>query len=229
MASRCIIIDDEQPARRLLEDFVGRLPSLELVGSFKNPLEAMEVINGEGVDILFLDIQMPEITGVSFLKTLENAPQVIFTTAYSDYAIEGFELNVTDYLLKPFSFERFASATNKAIANLTAATPAASKTLTIHADHRVYKVHIDDILYVEGLREYVSYFLQQGKRIIALQSLKAIVDTLPPSQFTRTHRSYIINNAFVDYIEGSSVVIRDKRIPIGRSYKDEVKKALIDN
>ncbi len=229
MACRCLVIDDEQPARRLLEDFIGRMPSLELVGSYKNPMDAMEIINGPGVEIIFLDIQMPQITGVSFLKTLKDPPQVIFTTAYTDYALEGYELNVTDYLLKPFSFERFASATNKAIANLTHSAPPQSKTLTIQADHRIYKVQIDDILYVEGLREYVSYFLQQGKRIIALQSLKAIVDSLPPTQFTRTHRSYIVNNSFVDYIEGSSVVIGDKRIPIGRSYKDEVKKALIDS
>ncbi|MEM9327953.1 MAG: LytTR family DNA-binding domain-containing protein [Bacteroidota bacterium] len=227
MGYPCIIIDDEQPARRLLEDFVGRIPSLELLGSFKNPLEAMDCISQQGPQILFLDIQMPQMTGVSFLKTLQNPPQVIFTTAYADYALQGYELNVTDYLLKPLSFERFMEAVNKAQKNLSS-QDVKPKTLTIHADHRVYKVQLKEILYIEGMREYVSYYLLDGKRIIALQSLKAIEDTLPAQDFTRTHRSYIVNNQRIDYIEGSSVVIGEKRIPIGRSYKDDVKRALID-
>ena len=143
MTHRCAIIDDEQPARRLLEDFAGRMPSLEVIGSFKNPLEAMDLINEGKVDIVFLDIQMPQMTGVSFLKTLKDPPQVVFTTAYADYALQGYELNVTDYLLKPFSFERFTEAVNKAAKQLAQPSPISSRVLTIHADHRIYKVKLE--------------------------------------------------------------------------------------
>jgi DNA-binding LytR/AlgR family response regulator len=226
----CLIVDDEQPARLLLEEFVKKIPNLALKGMCKNPLEAMEILQKEQIDIMFLDIQMPELTGVEFIKSLQNKPAVIFTTAYSEYAIEGYQLDVTDYLVKPFSFSRFVKAVNKAVefidlkkAALKGGEPVSAHAnyILLHADHKIYKVKIDDILYIEGLKEYVSYFTKE-KRIIVLQSLKSIEDSLPKDRFIRIHRSYIVPIDRIKSLDGNQVQIGEKLIPIGRSYKDEV-------
>jgi DNA-binding LytR/AlgR family response regulator len=227
MNYKCLIVDDEAPARALLEEFVSRIPYLTSVGSFKNPLEAVALIQNKEVDILFLDIMMPDIKGTSFVQTLTHQPEVIFTTAYSEYALESYQLNVTDYLLKPFSFERFNQAVNKAIGNLAHQSPVTqNQTLVIHSDHKIFRLNTSDVLYIEGLKEYVSYYTLEGKRIISLQSLKSIEASLGTAGFMRTHRSYIVNLEHVDYMEGSSLLIKEKRIPIGRMYLDEVKRKM---
>jgi DNA-binding LytR/AlgR family response regulator len=232
MRYTCLIVDDEQLARQLLKEFVSKIPNLELKGMCKNPLEANDVLQSEQIDIMFLDIQMPELTGVEFLKTLQQQPAVIFTTAYSEYALEGYQLDVIDYLVKPFPLDRFIKATNKAIEYIDLKRSAEknsqgkgldSNYILLHADHKIYKVNLNDIQYIEGLKEYVSYFTRE-KRIIVLQSLKSIEETLPSNKFIRVHRSYIVPIEKIKTLDGNQVQIGDKLIPIGRSYKDDVLK-----
>jgi len=229
MSYTCLIVDDEQLARQLLEEFVSKVPMLELKGMCKNPLEAMEILKEENIDILFLDIQMPELTGVEFVKTLVHKPAIIFTTAYSEYALEGYQLDILDYLVKPFPFDRFIKAVNKATEfidlkrNSSNAKTGDSDYLLLHADHKIYKVNLDDIEYIEGLKEYVSYYTKE-KRIIVLQSLKSIEESLPPKRFIRVHRSYIVPIEKIKTLDGNQVQIGGKLIPIGRSYKDDVLK-----
>jgi len=231
MGYSCLIVDDEQLARQLLEGFVAKIPGLELKGLCKDPLEAMEILRNEDIDILFLDIQMPELTGVEFLKTLQHKPATIFTTAYSEYALEGYQLDVIDYLVKPFYLDRFIQAVNKATAHIDLKRKAGSNSksdidnefVLLHADHKIYKVRLNEIQYIEGLKEYVSYYTKE-KRIIVLQSLKSIEESLPSDQFIRVHRSYIVPIEKIKSLDGNQLQIGDKLIPIGRSYKDEVMK-----
>lgn len=237
---KCILVDDEHLARQLLENFVLKFPRLELVAKCKNPLEAMEVLQNEQVDLIFLDIQMPELTGIEFLQTLSHKPFVIFTTAYTEYALEGYQLDVIDYLVKPFAFERFAQATNKAIERFDlmqrADSPKPQPTpqqaqpevptndfMTVKADHKLYKVKFADISYVEGMKAYVSFYLPD-RRIVALESLKKLEEQLPAKQFMRIHKSYIVAFDKVSAIEGNQVEIEGKKLPIGKSYKEEVLK-----
>lgn len=223
---KCIIADDEKLARSLMESYVQKIPFLELVGTFKNGLEVNEFLQENEIDLLITDIQMPEILGTDLVKTLTHPPLVIFTTAYKDYAIEGFELSAIDYLLKPFPFERFLTAANKAKELFD--TQHNSKDvmlkkdyLTIKADHKLYKVQYADIKYIEGQREYVSFHTPTG-RITALMSLKKLEESLPSELFIRCHKSYIINKTMVEALEGNALVIKDKSIPIGQSYKERV-------
>jgi DNA-binding LytR/AlgR family response regulator len=230
MSYTCLIVDDEQLARKLLQEFVSKIPGIELKGMCKNPLEAMEIMQSQSIDILFLDIQMPELTGVEFLKAIKQRPATIFTTAYSEYALEGYQLDVVDYLVKPFSLERFIKAVNKAIEHIDLKRKAHGKSngdgedrdfILLHADHKIYKVKLRDILYIEGLKEYVSYYTRE-KRIIVLQSLKSIEESLPADMFIRVHRSYIVPIDRIKSLDGNQVQIGEKLIPIGRSYKEDV-------
>ena len=227
MKYTCLIVDDEQLARQLMAEYVSKVPTLELVGSCKNPLEAMSVLKEKQVDILFLDIQMPELTGVEFLKTMQHKPATIFTTAYSEYALDGYQLDVLDYLVKPFPFDRFLQAVNKASnfidlqKQAQGQSPIGENYVLLHADHKIYKVFYDEIEYIEGLKEYVSYYTN-GRRIIVLQSLKSIEQNLPADQFIRIHRSYIVPIKKIKTLDGNQVQIGEKLLPIGRSYKEEV-------
>jgi DNA-binding LytR/AlgR family response regulator len=229
MSYTCLIVDDEQLARKLLKEYVSKVTALELRGMCKNPLEAMEIMQQEQIDILFLDIQMPELTGIEFVKSLKQKPVIIFTTAYSEFALEGYQLDVIDYLVKPFPLDRFVQAVNKAIEFIDLKKKASlsgkdsAEYILLHADHKIYKVALDDIQYIEGLKEYVSYFTKE-KRIIVLQSLKSIEETLPADRFIRIHRSYIVPIRKIKTLDGNQVQIGDKLIPIGRSYKEEVLK-----
>ncbi len=229
MKYSCLIVDDEQLARNLLEGYVAKMPMLELRGKCKNPMEAMAIMQNERIDLLFLDIQMPELTGVEFIKTMQQKPAIIFTTAYSEYALEGYQLDVIDYLLKPFALERFVKAVNKAVEfmemkrNVKTGSSEAPDSVLLHADHKIYKVNLDDILYIEGLKEYVSYYTRE-RRIIVLQSLKSIEESLPRDKFIRVHRSYIVPVHRIKILDGNQVQIGDKLIPIGRSYKEDVMK-----
>ncbi len=230
---RCILVDDEHLARQLLENFVLKFPRLELVAKCKDPIEAMQVLRDDSIDLIFLDIQMPELTGIEFLQTLSEKPLVIFTTAYSDYAMEGYQLDVVDYLLKPFSFERFALATNKATERFdlvhgqsaepteNAPLEATKDFMMVKADHKLYKVKFDEIQYVEGQKAYVSFYLPD-RRIVALESLKKLEEILPEKQFMRIHKSYIVAFDSVTSIEGNLVEVNGKKLPIGKSYKEEV-------
>lgn len=237
---KCLIVEDEELARDLLEKFIEKIPHLEVVGKCENPLLAMEVLQKEKVDLMFLDIQMPELTGVEFLKMLPNKPVVIFTTAYPSYALEGYQLDVTDYLLKPFSFERFVQAVNKAseMIRLKAGnnlpteqannTSTSSKTapskeyLLVNSEHKIIKIKYSDIRYIEAMREYVAYHTHSQGRVLSLMSLKKLEVDLPDAQFIRIHKSYIINVNEVGALEGNMVHIGKDKIPIGASYKEGV-------
>lgn len=222
---KCIIADDEKLARNLIENYLSKVPFLELVASCKNGIEVNTILQEQEIDLLITDIQMPEILGTDLVKSLSHPPLVIFTTAYKDYAIEGFELSAVDYLLKPFALERFLTAVNKAKeihdGGENKDVSLKKDFLTIRADHKLYKVQYKDIRYIEGQREYVSFHTPTG-RITALMSLKRLEESLPAELFIRCHKSYIINKTMVSALEGNSLVILDKSIPIGQSYKDKV-------
>ncbi|RNC83652.1 MAG: DNA-binding response regulator [Balneola sp.] len=226
---RCAIVDDEQPARELLKNFSKRVEGLSVIGTFKSPLAVFPLINSNEIDLLFLDIQMPDIKGTDFLKSIKNGPKVIFTTAYPDYALEGYDLNVTDYLLKPFSFERFLQAIEKVhrlIFPRVESVTNSKNHLSISSNHRIYRLKFSDILLIEGLKEYVSFYTKQGQRIISLQSLKALEKELPSNAFLRTHRSYIVQIDAIRFLEGNIIHLEDREIPIGVSYKQQVLEAL---
>ena len=234
---KCIIIDDEFPARILLKEFIEKVPMLELLGSYKSGLEALSTIQTGEVDLMFLDIQMPDITGVNFLKMLTKKPYVVFTTAYSEYAIESYQLDVLDYLLKPFSFDRFMQAVGKAMSRMQSTpvveqpaassveTPADDEYLFTKADHKIYRLKYDSITYIEGLREYVTIFCQNGEKIVTLESLKNLEDTLPQSKFIRIHKSYIVRRDLIKALYANQLAIEGVKsyLPIGKSYVDIVK------
>jgi DNA-binding LytR/AlgR family response regulator len=233
MKIRCAIVDDEFLARQYLTDYVSKIPFLELVDDFDSPLKAMDLIKSGGVDLLFLDIQMPDISGLEFLKTLDKQPLVIFTTAYKEYALEGYELNVTDYLLKPFSFDRFLKAVNKVAKYMEGSkdeptteqpTPKLyDDYLTIRADRKHYKINYDDLIYIEGQKAYVT-FHTTSKKVTALASLKQLEDKLPQKQFIRIHKSFIVSKKYIDALEGNILEMKNEKLPVGKSYKGDVEK-----
>ena len=237
----CIIIDDEEIGRDLLENFIGRIPHLELLGKFSNPLEALSGIRVESVDLIFLDIQMPAMTGIEFLKTLSSTPAIIFTTAYDEYALEGYELSVIDYLLKPFSFTRFLQAVNKAtelielkykaknetLPKIPPSSQASLEFLLINADHKLHRLYLKDILYIQSMKEYVTYFTDHGK-IMAWGSLKSLEEKLPSTDFMRIHKSYIVAKNRVNSLNGNQLELGDVTLPIGGTYRDEVMAKLFD-
>lgn len=216
-----------------MEDYVLKIPQLEIVGKCSNALSALQILNSRQIDILFLDIQMPDLTGIELIKIVKNKPAIILTTAYSEHALEGYRLDITDYLLKPIPFERFVQAANKAIEwcnfkNFNPALPTQNNTTQnlpdhffVKSDYKQVKIFFSDILYIEGLREYVSIFTSE-KRIITLETLKNMELLLAEQNFIRIHKSYIINKSKVNAINGNMVELGKQKIPIGKSYKSEV-------
>lgn len=228
---KCIIVDDEPLATDLMVDFVEKTPFLTLLGTCKNAFEANEIIHKQEVDLLFLDIQMPNLTGIQLMHSLEKKPMVIFTTAYSEYAVESYDLNAVDYLLKPFTFERFLKAVNKAYAlfNKEDAVPSiegeGEKFIFVNTDYKKLKINLDDILYIEGLSDYIKIYIDD-KPILTLQSLKGMEEKLPSDRFIRVHRSYIVSLSKIESIQRNRIVIGKKRIPVGDNYKDAFYKTI---
>lgn len=225
---RCIAIDDEDLALDLLEDNIRKIPFLEFCGRFTNAFEALKTIKEDPVDLIFLDIQMPDISGIQFLKTLHPKPSVIFTTAFSKYALEGFELDVVDYLLKPYSFERFLKAVNKAYENIRLLEKAkeaprgvthGSHYLFVRADYKLVKVALQDILFIEGLKDYVKIHCGD-KPLLTQMSMKSIEEKLPEKDFIRVHRSFIVAFDKIDFIHKSFISIRGREIPLSDHYRD---------
>ncbi len=235
----CLIVDDEELARNLVENYISRLPHLKVVGKCTNPFEAMQVLQEQPVDLMFLDIQMPELTGVEFLKTLPQKPLVIFTTAYKEYALQSYELNVVDYLLKPFRFERFLQAVNKASklkmldsiekpptpSPTTVEEPDKKDYLLVKSEFKVFRIFYKDIFYIESMKEYVAYHTPAG-RTLSLGSLKKLEQELPADQFIRVHKSYIVNKGKVSALEGNQIHVEGVKIPIGTSYREQVMEEL---
>jgi len=228
---KTIIVDDEPLAQDILEAHISNMPELELVAKCSNAMEANQALRDNEVDLMFLDIQMPQLTGVEFLRSLSNPPMAIFTTAYAEYAVEGFNLEALDYLLKPISFERFMKAANKAVEKHQAAGSPASSIdsgddfFFVKSDKKMMKVYYRDIIYIEGLKDYVIIRTETG-RVITLQTMKSLVVKLPSDIFQRIHRSYILNLDKINAIEGNMVEVTEKgqpkMIPIGKNYRDEL-------
>lgn len=235
MNLQCIIIDDEPMARTGLKEYIQDVAFLQLAGEFDNPMKAIDVLQQQPIDLLFLDIQMPRMTGLEFLKTLSHPPQVIFTTAYPNYAVEGFELNAVDYLLKPFSFERFWKAVTRAKALREQATPgntapagADADYFFIKSDSKLIKIRYDEILFVEALQNYVAVYTTD-KKFITYLTFRSIEEYLPAGRFVRTHKSYIVAAGKVESIEGNDIRIGQHHIPISRTERDAVLQQLLQN
>jgi two-component system, LytTR family, response regulator len=236
MSFNCLIVDDEPLARNLMTQYVEKVPYLHLVKTCSNPLEAIEILRGSPIDILFLDVQMPELTGISLLKILQKKPYIILTTAYSQYALEGYELEVMDYLLKPITFERFLKSVERAAQRLqqptaeplekTTAEPTTEATsspfLFVKDGTKLVKVRLADIMYVEGLKDYVTLHTPQ-QRIVTLQRLKTLEEELPAHQFIRIHNSYIVALAWIDIIHKERVQIGKALLPISDTYRKPFK------
>lgn len=230
MKLNCVIVDDEPLARNLLAEYVRKVPSLNLIDACASPIAALEVLRNQPTDLLFLDIQMPELTGLSLLKVLQKRPLVILTTAYSEYALQGYELDVVDYLLKPITFERFLRALDKVTQRLDTKKPAIDKPSTtpeqpfvfVKDGTKLVKVVFDDVLYVEGLKDYVTIHMKNQK-IVSLQRLKALEEQLPPDKFIRIHNSFIVALQAIEVVHKNNVQIRDAMLPIGETYKKTFK------
>ncbi|WP_423147565.1 LytR/AlgR family response regulator transcription factor [Rubrolithibacter danxiaensis] len=229
---RCLIVDDEPLALDILTDYVEKVPSLKLVKATTSAFEALNLVQENQADLVFLDVQMPELTGIQFLKIINGKCAVILTTAYPEYALQGYELDVKDYLLKPIAFDRFYKAVQKVEAKIPAAPEVqvqsnASNFIFVKTEHKIQKIYLDDILYIEGLKDYISIFTP-AERIITLQNMKKMEESLPAGRFIRVHKSYIISLDKIECIERSRIQIADKIIPIGDTYRDSFFK-LIDN
>ena len=226
----CIIIDDEPLALELLEDNIRMVDSLELVASCQSAAQAMQVLQQQQVDLIFCDIQMPGISGLQFVKSLAQKPLIIFVTAYEEFALDGFELDVVDYLLKPVAVERFLKACNKALTifeqakrSIESETEKKRKYIFLYADYNLIKVNHDDITYIEGLKDYVKIYLASSpKAIISRVTIKSLESQLPANDFFRIHKSYIVNLAHVHSIRKGRIKIADAEIPFSDSYKDTI-------
>jgi two-component system LytT family response regulator len=240
MTLKCIAVDDEPLALDIIEDYISKVPFLELVKRTENAIEALQLVQAGGIDLVFLDIQMPDLTGIQFLKIANNKASYILTTAYSQYALESYDLNVSDYLLKPIAFDRFYKAVEKVhnqhktavepapVVPVPAVAPVPSPAavqpvqdfIFVKTEHKIQKIELDDILYIEGLKDYISIYTKT-ERIITLQNMKKMEETLPSHEFIRVHKSYIIALDKIESIERSRITICGKIIPIGDTYRDE--------
>jgi len=235
MKIKCLIIDDEPLAQRVIEKYAQDLPFLEIAGKCNQAVEAIEYLHQQQIDLMFLDINMPKLSGIDFLKTMKHTPLVIITTAYAEYALEGYELDVVDYLMKPFGFDRFLKAVHKAQDILSTRnyqeepdiksdqSPPEEQFVFVKSGKKTFKVNLNDLLYVEALGDYVKIYTSD-RMIVSYQSLKHIESILPFSKFPRVHKSFLISLSKVEMIEGNQVRIKDKFIPIGSNYKMEFEK-----
>ena len=230
-----MVVEDEPPAQKVLKKYIGDLSNLHLIKVCNNALDAIEELRKHQIHILFLDIQLPKLTGVKFLKSLKDPPQTIFTTAYSEYALEGFELDAVDYLLKPFSFERFLRAVNKAIDRIerqprliknekksdAELNDSESDFVFFKSDKKIYRIDLEELLYIEAVKDYVKIVTSNGSHLI-LQTLKHWERILPRQIFQRAHKSFIVNLKKIDNIYGNIIKLGDKEIPIGRHYREDL-------
>jgi two-component system, LytTR family, response regulator LytT len=233
---KVICVDDEPLALQLVEGYIVKTPGLQLLGKFENPLEAASFLQNSDTDLVFIDIQMPELSGIEFTRSMLKGPKVIFTTAYEKYAIEGFKLDVVDYLLKPFSYDEFLKAVHKAERliklenNIPARIEANNEFLFLKSDYKIKRINFNDILYIEGLKEYVKVYTQNDpKPVLSLTSLKLLETKLPPEKFMRVHRSFIVNLHRIDTIARSRIIFGKTYIPIGDQYKDKFQEYLDKN
>ncbi len=221
----CIIVEDEPLALKRTMEYIGKIPYLNLLKSFDNGFEAIGFLREQSVDLIFLDIKMDELTGIQLLESLENKPYVIVTTAYSEYALKGYELNVTDYLLKPFSIERFIQAVEKVSYLIDKETDSTRDFFFVKSDYRIEKVFYKNILFIEGMRDYRN-IQTENKKILTLQTFGDLEKELPKSLFCRVHKSFIVPLNRIDLIEHNRIKIKDKLIPISETYKADFYKKI---
>lgn len=224
----CLIVDDEPIALDILEGYVRKTPFLELKGRCNGVVEALQQMQHQSIDLLFLDIQMPDVNGIEFSRTLSDKIKVIFTTAFEQYALEGFKVNALDYLLKPFNYQEFLKAAMKAktwfdLVENKAAAPAVTKdSLLVNSDYKLVKIDLKDVLYFEGLKDYVKIYMEGATRpVMTLMTLKSLEEQLPAEKFMRVHRSFIVNLERINAIERSAILIDKASIPIADKYKDQ--------
>jgi len=243
MTLNCIVVDDEPLALDILEDYISKVPFLKMAKRCENPIEALQLVQAGGIDLVFLDIQMPELTGIQFLKIAGNKCRYILTTAYPQYALESYDLNVSDYLLKPIAFDRFYKAVEKVHNQYKPVEPVniqqpiltpapfsgganpVQDFIFVKTEHKIQKIYLHDILYIEGLKDYISIFTKE-ERVITLQSMKKMEEALPDAQFIRVHKSYIVAIDKIESIERSRITICEKTIPVGDTYRDEFFKVI---
>lgn len=223
----CMVIEDEPLAQNILKKYIEDHPSLELVAICADALEAQTILNSQKVNLLFLDINLPKLSGINFIKTLIHPPLVIFTTAYPEFAVEGFELSAIDYLLKPFSFERFLKAVNKAIEKISTSTTISQNNelpaplfVFLKADKKIHKINLDSILYIEAVGDYMKVVTDSGQLLVN-ETMKKMLEDFPATGFIRVHKSFIVAISKIKYIEGNYMQVADKNIPIGATYSDE--------
>ena len=236
MKLRTVAIDDEPLALQLVKGYILKTPFLELVGSFESSLEAIQYLTEELVDLIFLDIQMPDLTGTELTKSLIDGPKVVFTTAYEKYAIESYKLDAVDYLLKPFVYEDFLRASQKALKliklerNATSQVDPKNEFIFIRSEYKIRKIKLDNLLFIEGLKDYVKIYVEDDKRpIFSLNKLKNLEEKLPKSKFMRVHRSYIVNLEKIETIDRSRIILGNNVVSVSAQYKDEFQKYLDNN
>ena len=231
MTINCLVVDDEPIARDILKTYVEQVPYLTLVASCEDAFEAMQLINKGNIDLIILDINMPRLTGFDMLRTLKKYPAVIITSAYAEFALEGFELSVTDYLLKPFSFPRFVQATEKVL-NRNAEPAAADKTsltedfLMVKSDKKLTKLFLEEIEYAEAYGNYIFIYRTNGDRIMSKQTLTQFEEQLPASRFIRIHKSFLLALKAVKYLEGNEVALGSRKLPVGKVFRENLLKKL---
>ena len=221
---KALAIDDEPLALNVIEAFCAQLDYIDLQKTFTKPNEALKHLNKYPVDLLFLDIHMPSLTGIDFYKNIQQNTLVIFCTAHGQYAVEGFNLNALDYLLKPFTFERFKQATDKARDYFSSNSSQKTQHIFVRADYSLQKIMLDDIIYIEALDDYLKIYINQQKTIVARMTMKAMLEKLPSSDFMRVHRSFIVPIKKVENLRNKTLQLGDKKIPVGNSFEDEVLK-----
>ncbi|WP_423818020.1 response regulator transcription factor [Salinimicrobium sp. TIG7-5_MAKvit] len=239
---KCVIIDDEPLAIEVIESYLQKIGGMEIVAKCTNPLQAIGTLNKHQVDLIFLDIEMPNLTGIDLVKSLDNPPQFIFTTAYPQYALQGFDLNATDYLVKPIPFHRFVKAVSRASEKLESRSQPNSEIIPpaepdviqhyddfifVRADYENVKIYLNEIRYIEGLKDYIKIHLKgDAKPVLTLSNFKSILEKLPPVKFLRVHRSYVVNVDFITSVQKTRLLLTDTRVPIGDTYKEAVLKRL---
>ncbi len=222
---RCCVIDDEPLAGKLISSYVEKTPSLALQGTYQSASDAVRDILDGNIDLVFLDIEMPQINGMEFAKIIPSSCRIIFTTAYDQYAVQGFKVNAVDYLLKPVSYDEFLAAVDRAAKSLNAAAPKAptapkQEFLLVKSEYRLLQIRINDIMIIEGLKDYIKIFVAgQPKPILTLMSMKSVEQALPPDQFMRVHRSFIVNTSRISIIERNHIIVGDRAIPVSDSYR----------
>ncbi len=224
MILKTLVIDDEPLAQEIIKKFAGDVKSLEIAGFCGDALEALEILNNQPIDLIFLDINMPKLSGIEFLRTLKDPPIVILTTAYPDYAMDGYELNVTDYLIKPFSFIRFLKAVQKAEQQFTlkhkSEIESKPESIFIKSNKKIHQVRFDEIIYIEGLGDYIKIYIEKSHLVTNI-SMKKMEELLPANDFYRIHKSFIVSLKKIISIEGNMVEVPGKKLTIGNSYRSD--------